>query len=620
MPLFNHSSHSAAATVGLMQSAFEANALANNVTSLPTDWEQIDTSVFSYEGMSTNAAGDVFLSEYTGTGGVKGAGARLFVKRGESDEIVDVALVFEPTATHSFFATRDDLVDQATHFAPYGSQASSNVEPDPDFVPTYVTTAYSELLGALGSFLSDNGLSGENLLVTGFSLGGAATVNLAQVADQFGQAFVDANYVSYFGAYAPAEGLHELSSGAKVIDFGFEQDVLNNRLMGGVFLNNETEYRNYGTTPEGAGSFTIPNVAIFSEATHSKEAYTEALETINSVDLNNPLDLLFSYNALSDAFTGLGHSATALYEAFEKITTSVFYNEMDQTSRVVVSTLDDESLTSDKDYTVKLIDTKGTTADEVLNGDSFLIGTDFSDRIAGNNGNNGLEGLDGDDRMSGGRGDDTLVGGNGNDKMYGGHDDDLLFGGNGNDALYGGNGQDRLIGGDDNDRLFGQNGNDSLLGGDGADTLFGGRNNDQLSGGNDDDMLNGGSGRDFLMGDAGNDKLLGQSGNDTLLGGAGNDRLQGGTGKDKVNGGTGNDKLSGGKHNDTFVFAVGDGDDIILDFQNNADKIKFSGLSFSDLTLSQADSGTLIEYGTDDTILVRNVGINALDAADFVFG
>ncbi|HMU87938.1 MAG TPA: cadherin-like domain-containing protein, partial [Agitococcus sp.] len=64
----------------------------------------------------------------------------------------------------------------------------------------------------------------------------------------------------------------------------------------------------------------------------------------------------------------------------------------------------------------------------------------------------------------------------------------------------------------------------------------------------------------------GHDTLYGDEGNDTLMGGNGNDVLYGGEGNDILIGGTGNDYLEGGEGTDTYVYRVGDGYDIIHNY------------------------------------------------------
>jgi Ca2+-binding RTX toxin-like protein len=58
---------------------------------------------------------------------------------------------------------------------------------------------------------------------------------------------------------------------------------------------------------------------------------------------------------------------------------------------------------------------------------------------------------------------DTLAGGDGDDCILGGGDDDTLSGGNGNDVLLGSSGDDSLSGDDgSNDACYGGDGTDSL--------------------------------------------------------------------------------------------------------------------------------------------------------------
>ena len=98
-----------------------------------------------------------------------------------------------------------------------------------------------------------------------------------------------------------------------------------------------------------------------------------------------------------------------------------------------------------------------------------------------------------------------------------------------------------------------------------SDILNGTSFADTLNGAVGADTLNGLDGDDILSGDADNDTLNGGNGNDILGGGTGNDTLNGNTGNDQLNGGTGNDTLNGGAGNDSYIWNLGDGDDVIND-------------------------------------------------------
>ena len=79
-------------------------------------------------------------------------------------------------------------------------------------------------------------------------------------------------------------------------------------------------------------------------------------------------------------------------------------------------------------------------------------------------------------------------------------------------------------------------------------------------------IADGGKGKDELIGGSGNDELAGGKGRDTLRGMDGEDILEGGKGPDVLIGGAGDDTLTGEHSWDTFVFAPGDGNDTITDF------------------------------------------------------
>ncbi|NHZ98355.1 calcium-binding protein [Massilia sp. CCM 8734] len=154
----------------------------------------------------------------------------------------------------------------------------------------------------------------------------------------------------------------------------------------------------------------------------------------------------------------------------------------------------------------------------------------------------------------------------------------------------------RVYRGDEGDNLIksGQ-GLDVLYGLDGNDTLDGYRGDDTLYGGNGNDSLDGGDGYDVLVGGEGPDVLLGGEGNDLLQGGAGNDRLFSDSGDDTVRGGAGDDEIWEKDGSNTFVFARGDGNDVLHITQNDANQknvITFEGdLKPQDVWVSLVNAG-----------------------------
>lgn len=263
----------------------------------------------------------------------------------------------------------------------------------------------------------------------------------------------------------------------------------------------------------------------------------------------------------------------------------------------------------------------GGSGDDTLigfHGDDALDGGSGKDRLFGQNGHDRLDGGDDGDLLRGGSGNDKLVGGGGNDTMFGDTGNDSLLGGDGSDQMRGGRGHDNVVGYGGNDRLYGEDGNDWIKGGDGHDSLYGADGSDRLVADEGNDRLYGGTGADRMAGGAGNDVLKGENGADFLRGDSGNDTLHGGAYMDTLVGGTGNDTLTGGTGPDVFVFAEGNGKDVITDYEAGFDRLQFNGLKSSDLSASQKGSDTVI-VADGLEIRLSDVDLSDLTASDFVF-
>jgi len=108
-------------------------------------------------------------------------------------------------------------------------------------------------------------------------------------------------------------------------------------------------------------------------------------------------------------------------------------------------------------------------------------------------------------------------------------------------------------------------------------------------------VLRGTAFADDLKGDYANERLMGLGGNDRLAGGAGADRLYGGTGAD------------------TFVFAAGSGVEVIYDFDLTQDRIELSGLSKTDLSVSQIGVREFeVRSPLGDRLVIRNAPLEVL--------
>jgi len=105
------------------------------------------------------------------------------------------------------------------------------------------------------------------------------------------------------------------------------------------------------------------------------------------------------------------------------------------------------------------------------------------------------------------------------------------------------------------------------------------------------------------------EKVIGGSGNDIIKGNAANNTLYGSAGDDTLTGGVGYDTLVGGIGADTFVYTKGDGNDVIIGFEEGVDQISYSGFTaaeeaqFEVTTTAQGHS--LITLTDGSTLLKR---------------
>ncbi|NET03138.1 MAG: glycerophosphodiester phosphodiesterase [Symploca sp. SIO2B6] len=186
------------------------------------------------------------------------------------------------------------------------------------------------------------------------------------------------------------------------------------------------------------------------------------------------------------------------------------------------------------------------------------------------------------------------------------------------------NDDETLVGDDSEDFLFASGGDDTVAGEEGDDFIDGGDGDDVLRG-DGNSRKSGGSigGNDEIYGGAGNDRIGGKAGNDQLFGEEGNDQIWGDDGDDIISGGLGDDTLtgdnfSGGSGSDTFVLAIGEGTDTIVDFQIGEDFIGLAGtLSFGQLSITGDNGNALIAFEQETLAIVNNVNANDLTESAF---
>lgn len=396
-------------------------------------------------------------------------------------------------------------------------------------------------------------------------------------------------------------------------------------------------------------------------------------------------DDTYVYTAGQDVIEEIGGADTLVFAGgitFNQVASGLMKSSNDLILRVNGSTanqvtLKDFFLGGDNLVETIVFETGGQlTAAQIFGAFGLPVPTPtaaFDDIIQGSTGDDAaLDGAAGNDLLQGGNGDDVLFGDAGNDRLEGGNGDDILDGGTGNDTLVGGRGDDTYI--------FAAGGGQDVIdnSGGGVDTLhFEGISFNQVASGlmksGDDLVLNVSGGSDkvtirnwFLGGDyvvdtitfasggqitaaqlfgafglsnpdpvgspvyqhlpderAFGTVLTGRAGDQIILGSSDDDLIDGGAGNDTLHGNAGNDYLIGGAGSDTYVFAVGDGQDVINNLSNtpdtDTDVLSLEGIVREDLWLSRNGDDLVIDVtGSEDSITVQDWYANSAQQLDVI--
>lgn len=193
-----------------------------------------------------------------------------------------------------------------------------------------------------------------------------------------------------------------------------------------------------------------------------------------------------------------------------------------------------------------------------------VIGTNFNDKLKGNELANELQGRNGSDQLEGRAGNDRLVGGSGSDFYY--------FKGSqlGSDMIveYSWQGSaDMLDFGSFSGSVslnLANTAPQTVNAGDLVIDLTSSWGIENVRGSNYDDTITGNSRNNAIWGLNGNDTILGGAGNDVLRGGYGDDTLRGEDGLDQLFGEADNDLLDGGYDGDLDTLSGGDGEDTFV--------------------------------------------------------
>ena len=127
----------------------------------------------------------------------------------------------------------------------------------------------------------------------------------------------------------------------------------------------------------------------------------------------------------------------------------------------------------------------------------------------------------------------------------------------------------------------------------------------------------GNSSANTISGGSKNDTIYGKSGNDSLFGGSGNDKIYGGDGNDTIIGGKGNDSLWGGDDDNVFVYAKGDGKDIIFGFEDD-DMLKITGAFSASYNRSKGEISFKVG-STNNAITLKNFDTSTFNVNGYFY-
>jgi Ca2+-binding RTX toxin-like protein len=322
--------------------------------------------------------------------------------------------------------------------------------------------AFEKFLEAVASYASSQGISGENIVVTGHSLGGGAANQLREFSGSVAGGYFSTS--TYVGFASP-----KITEGSNVFNFGFDNDWVFKRASSVVD----------GNTP-----------------------FTSATDNILFVQSSVSS---FAGSAFSEGLGGADHAMENYIRAVVRISQSPAHSFMSRDSYVAIAS-DDLLALQDDLFATQISRNIGLSTPVVYFGnakDNRIVAGSGPDTVDAGDGNDLVVGNGGADRIWGGPNNDDLRGDGGTDDLRGDAGADTISGGSENDTLYGGTENDSLLGDGGDDYLKGERDHDTMLGGAGRDTLFGDENNDSLAGGADHDLIEGGLGIDtagFLAG------------------------------------------------------------------------------------------------------------------------
>ncbi|MCB2255109.1 polyurethanase [Pseudomonas chlororaphis] len=538
-------------------------AYAPTGQALASGWKPISAGQLGYQG--TVGPEGTFFGERPG---FTTANVEVLGRYDDAGKLLSIGIAFRGTGGLGLGDTLGDIKnDLLAAFGPAG------------YADDYSKNAFDQLFTRVAEFARNQGLNGQDVLVSGHSLGGLGVNSLAQLSgEHWGGFYADAQYVAFA---SPTQ-----SAADKVLNIGYENDPVFRVLDGTTF------------NASSLGAHDKPQASATNNIVNFSDHYASTLENLLPQSILNPL----SWSA---------HSSAGYADGLNRVVDSAFYDLTSRDSTLIVSTLSEGN--------------RGSTWVEDLNrnaephkGSTFIFGTDGNDLLKGGRGNDFIEGRDGNDTFRDDGGYNILLGGKGHnvfDLQQSLSKFSVVNDGEGSlyvrDA-YGGISMTRDIGAITSKEpgflwgLFSKEVTHSVT----DQGLLAGNQltpyNHSLNGDAYGNALVASVDGDWLFGHGGDDVLRSDKSDVTFVGGAGNDVMY-------SNGGGAN----------TFLFSGAFGFDAIHGYQGS-DKLVFMGVAGAgqgyDYTqhLTQSGQDTLLSVG-DYAVTLVGVAPDSLSAAGIVF-
>ncbi len=518
MGMFDYRGHDASAQIADAYTIATSTTLKGYgiSTAVSAGWRPLTAAELNVSSSRVDTIGD-FKGESV-LGSVEGAAqAQVFGKFDASDNLTSLAFSIAGTNTQADKAEWFKIVDG-----------------------TYMHN-FDYLLDAVAAYATGHGLTGADVAVTGYSLGGGAVNNMYALKDSAWAGFyANSDYIAFAG--------FDIQDGPGIFNFGYQNDVIYRLSLDSPIVdwNKLATDPNYEPALPGLDqpiASGTDNIILYD--TIYNAGYDANFTSLNPVKhYGFQLDNILSWSA---------HLSGIMDNQVERIASSTYYNLIGKDSYVVLAQYQDDALKTHEfpgwDFSAMNPPANAWVHNRDANVSSFLIGSTAADWFEDGNRDDHIDAQGGDDLIRLSKGHDIVSGGGGTDTVF-------LLGFWSNYTAYKLN--DGTIVMNDATLTYGakeMTGVEKIL----AEGLSHTNTNSTwavpVSSLTYAAHSDGTAGNDTLNGTSGADVIFGLDGNDTIYGGAGNDTIYGGRGNDIIDAGTGQNIIVGGEGDDTLMLS-----------------------------------------------------------------